>query len=31
LVEKEKWDPDYAKRKQIKTVLDKYIPPLLSG
>jgi HAD superfamily hydrolase (TIGR01484 family) len=26
LVEKEKWDPDYAKRKQIKTVLDKYIP-----
>ena len=26
LVEKEKWDPDYVKRRQIKAVLDKRIP-----
>jgi hypothetical protein len=26
LGEKEKWDPDYAKRKQIKAILDKRIP-----
>jgi len=26
LVEKEKWDPDYAKRKKIKTILDEFIP-----
>ena len=26
MVEKEKWDPDYAKRKQIKAILDKHIP-----
>ena len=25
LVEKEKWDPDYAKRKKIKAILDKRI------
>ena len=24
--EKNKWDPDYAKRKQIKAILDPYIP-----
>jgi len=26
LEEKEKWDPDYAKRKTIKALLDTYIP-----
>ena len=26
LEEKEKWDPDYAKRKKIKALLDTYIP-----
>ncbi len=26
LVEKEKWDPDFAKRKQIKAILDPMIP-----
>jgi phosphomannomutase len=26
LVEKEKWDPDFAKRTKIKAVLDTYIP-----
>ncbi len=26
LYEKDKWDPDYAKRKKIKTILDTYIP-----
>lgn len=26
LMEKEKWDPDYAKRKQIKAILDPLIP-----
>jgi HAD superfamily hydrolase (TIGR01484 family) len=26
LAEKQKWDPDYAKRKKIKTVVDKLIP-----
>jgi HAD superfamily hydrolase (TIGR01484 family) len=26
LEEKDKWDPDYAKRKKIKTILDTYIP-----
>ncbi|MGB6885392.1 MAG: HAD hydrolase family protein, partial [Candidatus Acidiferrum sp.] len=26
LKEKEKWDPDYAKRKQIKAILDPLIP-----
>ena len=26
LEEKDKWDPDYAKRKQIKALLDTYIP-----
>jgi hypothetical protein len=24
--EKKKWDPDFAKRKQMKTLLDKLIP-----
>ena len=24
--EKEKWDPDYAKRKKIKAILEPYIP-----
>ena len=26
LEEKKKWDPDFAKRKQIKSLLDKLIP-----
>ena len=26
LAEKEKWDPDFAKRTQIKAILDNYIP-----
>jgi phosphomannomutase len=26
LEEKDKWDPDYAKRKKIKALLDTYIP-----
>jgi hypothetical protein len=26
LAEKEKWDPDYSKRKQIKAILDRLIP-----
>jgi hypothetical protein len=26
LEEKDKWDPDYAKRRKIKTLLDTYIP-----
>jgi HAD superfamily hydrolase (TIGR01484 family) len=26
LEEKDKWDPDYAKRKKIKAILDAYIP-----
>jgi len=26
LAEKDKWDPDYAKRKKIKAILDTYIP-----
>jgi HAD superfamily hydrolase (TIGR01484 family) len=26
LQEKDKWDPDYAKRKKIKAILDTYIP-----
>jgi HAD superfamily hydrolase (TIGR01484 family) len=26
LEEKEKWDPDYTKRKRIKTILDTFIP-----
>jgi phosphomannomutase len=26
LEEKDKWDPDYAKRKKIKAILDTYIP-----
>ena len=26
LVEKEKWDPDFSKRKRVKTLLDKLIP-----
>ena len=26
LVEKEKWDPDFAKRQRIKAILDRYLP-----
>jgi phosphomannomutase len=26
LEEKDKWDPDYAKRKKIKAILDKFLP-----
>ena len=26
LEEKEKWDPDFAKRKKIKAILDTFIP-----
>jgi phosphomannomutase len=26
LVEKDKWDPDYARRKKIKAILDEFIP-----
>jgi hypothetical protein len=26
LAEKEKWDPDFAKRKKVKTILDPLIP-----
>jgi len=30
LEEKEKWDPDFAKRKKIKAIVDNFIPSFLS-